>query len=1271
MTSMWPLLLQLVFVISPARAGSAGTLSVLPPTGDSLHYSEWSGSQQVRCGVAACVNGQCVDGRCACHAGWRGTSCQLCGGRVRLTSPEGVITHGVGNYSTNMQCTWLIDAPFNTSVQLFIERFATECGWDHVYVFDGDNIYSDQLAVYSGLVQLEDYSTEQSLSLEARSGSAYIHFFSDAAYNMTGFKITYKYNSCPSVSGRTDCSGHGTCDPVTGTCRCQAGWTGRACHLEHCPGACNGHGRCDHQKKACVCNEGYKGHDCNQREELGYWEQLPRSEYVPPGRASHASVVKGDSIWLLGGVSFVDTDFVIKYDINGGVWEPYHTRGTNQPRNRYGHTAVLRGDNVYMFGGVEYTSGQRVGVMTPTATGPISGVSDQLWALDTSTRTWEPVHVKADRCYRRVCGPLAVAGHSAVVASHDRMLVLFGHSPVYGYLNYIQIYHFGTGMWSVEGPGLGALVKGCYGHSSTWDPGSKLVYVYGGHLSSTIASYSLSSLLHAFDPDTMVWTRLTPSESPRFLHAAALLGGVLLVFGGNTHNDTVHSGGAHCYSHQLLGYDVQCDQWHVVGSAGRAAARYGHTANVFDGQLYVAAGYSGRMLSHLDRFTPAQCSAFGASRRSCLLDAPGAGVKCAWNRKSGRCQPREQASAKTHALCAGWNDTAEAADLPSVLYQPSAEDLCSAISSCPTCLNSVHDCVWCGTNCSHRKCADGSKPISEESQCQPNYSSNCILLHNCHACHTEPYCKWEHDHKCYTYIEKRENRTKMVMKISQEPCGPSCSERLTCSNCTAANCMWCINQMRCVENNAYVVSFPYGQCIEWTTLEKQCDAQPMGGNACRGYKTCERCQRDAGCGWCDTGAGTGLGTCMPGGYSSPVAANSCSSTRWNFLSCPPCQCNGHSTCYPGNSTCRPCGDLTTGAHCDTCQLGYFGDPVNGGHCQLCSCNNHGADCHPHSGKCYCDTKGMIGKQCDRCDTLNKFIGDPSIGEQCFYKLALDFQFTFNLTKPEDLHYRQINFLNQPKRSDLNTDFHITCSVPAKMNITYKSVLEPVEQPVLTEFNCTQHEYTFSQSEFSFGAPANTTFLVYVYQLRPPLFVQVAFSQNARLNLRQFFITFSTCFLLLLVIAALLWKVKQKIDSYRRRQRMFVEMEQMASRPYARALIELDSYRYAVQPFQYSTHTSLNVHSHQSNRSSVPCAIALEPCAGNRAALLTVLIECPTGGSRFSPPGLSGIITGTALVADGSSRKASCGFDTTLTPAGGKLMEKRHRSSISPTGDPRV
>jgi hypothetical protein len=45
----------------------------------------------------------------------------------------------------------------------------------------------------------------------------------------------------------------------------------------------------------------------------------------------------------------------------------------------------------------------------------------------------------------------------------------------------------------------------------------------------------------------------------------------------------------------------------------------------------------------------------------------------------------------------------------------------------------------------------------------------------------------------------------------------------------------------------------------------------------------------------------------------------------------------------------------------------------------------------------------------------------------------------------------------------------------------------------------------------------------------------------------------SCFLALLLIAAVLWKIKQKFDRYRRRQRLFVEMEQMASRPFGKYL----------------------------------------------------------------------------------------------------------------------
>jgi len=38
---------------------------------------------------------------------------------------------------------------------------------------------------------------------------------------------------------------------------------------------------------------------------------------------------------------------------------------------------------------------------------------------------------------------------------------------------------------------------------------------------------------------------------------------------------------------------------------------------------------------------------------------------------------------------------------------------------------------------------------------------------------------------------------------------------------------------------------------------------------------------------------------------------------------------------------------------------------------------------------------------------------------------------------------------------------------------------------------------------------------------------------------------------------------------------------------------------------------------------VPNPVALEPCAGNRAAVLTLLIRQPTGNDRFTPHGYSG------------------------------------------------
>ena len=70
------------------------------------------------------------------------------------------------------------------------------------------------------------------------------------------------------------------------------------------------------------------------------------------------------------------------------------------------------------------------------------------------------------------------------------------------------------------------------------------------------------------------------------------------------------------------------------------------------------------------------------------------------------------------------------------------------------------------------------------------------------------------------------------------------------------------------------------------------------------------------------------------------------------------------------------------------------------------------------------------------------VQNPSIQVQCysFYiaiilkiadELAIDYQFTFNLSKSDDKYLTGINFKNTPTKMDV--DFSITCSVPAKVS----------------------------------------------------------------------------------------------------------------------------------------------------------------------------------------------------------------------------------------------
>ena len=51
----------------------------------------------------------------------------------------------------------------------------------------------------------------------------------------------------------------------------------------------------------------------------------------------------------------------------------------------------------------------------------------------------------------------------------------------------------------------------------------------------------------------------------------------------------------------------------------------------------------------------------------------------------------------------------------------------------------------------------------------------------------------------------------------------------------------------------------------------------------------------------------------------------------------------------------------------------------------------------------------------------------------------------------------------------------------------------------------------------------------------------------------------------------------------------------------------------------------------------PSPIALEPCQGNRAAVLSLIVRLPTGGKPYAPNGCTGMAVASALVTLGNPR----------------------------------
>ncbi|XP_073442856.1 attractin [Dendrobates tinctorius] len=1284
-----------------------------------------------------CMNGVCQpgSGQCQCEPGWTGEQCQHCGGRFRLSGPSGTVTDGPGNYKYKTKCTWLIEGSNNTVLRLRFNHFATECSWDHLYVYDGDSIYAPLVAAFSGLIIPESEGNDTVPEVATTSGYALLHFFSDAAYNLTGFNISYSINTCPN-----NCSGRGICVQANDSdvsCECFEQWKGAACDIPYCRDNCGfpERGNCSVDgTKTCDCYNGWQGPGCSipVPANQSFWT---REEFLAPqlGRASHKAVVLDDVMWIVGGYTFNQNSYqmVMAYDLISHKWRL--NSSDSAVAVRYGHSLALYKDKMYMYGGKIDSTGN---------------VSNELWVFHVQNRSWTPLSPNAKEQY-------AVVGHSAhIVTLKDNstvMLVFFGHCPLYGYISSIQKYNLDTNVWEVVVT-QGALVQGGYGHSSVYDEPTRSIYIHGGYKAFTANKYRLADDLYKYEVDSSMWTILKDSKFFRYLHSAVIVSGTMLVFGGNTHNDTSMSYGAKCFSKDFIAYDMACDTWHVLPppTLDHDINRFGHTAVLKNGTMFVFGGFNSLLLSDVLMYTSKSCEAF-SSNASCVTAGPG--VRCVWDSAASACLSWEQATEKQR------NETV--LSCPAVLYSD-GDSRCDQYTDCYSCTVNSNGCRWCNDQCAslNQNCSQGA--ITSYEQCpKSNYGFYCNKKTSCKSCAMDQNCQWEpRNQECIglpenicgatwhlvessclkitntkdTYDNSKlscrgqnamlaslttPKKVEFVVKqlqnmpakteltpwvglrkinisywcwedmspftnttlqwqsgepsdagfcgylaepstvglkaatciheingsICERPanqsakqCRTPCASRSQCSECTSASseCMWCSNMKQCVDSNAYVASFPYGQCMEWYTMS---NCPPEN---CSGYRTCAQCLEQPGCGWCTDPSNTGKGQCMEASSRGPMRMPNASAIakaksepildpglcpsdnhyNWSFIHCPACQCNGHSKCI-NESICEKCQDLTTGKNCDSCISGYYGDPTNGGSCQPCKCNGHASMCNPNSGKCFCTTKGIKGEECQLCEVENRYQGNPLKGT-CYYTLLIDYQFTFSLSQEDDKYYTAINFVATPEEQNRDLDMFINASKNFNLNITWAPSFAAGTQtgeeiPIISRTNIKEYKDTFSNEKFDFHNNPNITFFVYVSNFTWPIKIQIAFSQHSNfMDLVQFFVTFFSCFLSLLLVAAVVWKIKQSCWASRRREQLIREMQQMASRPFASVNVALETDEEPPDLIGGSVKT-------------VPKPIALEPCCGNKAAVLSIFVRLPRGLGGIPPPGQSGLAVASALV----------------------------------------
>ncbi|EGW11658.1 Attractin-like protein 1 [Cricetulus griseus] len=342
------------------------------------------------------------------------------------------------------------------------------------------------------------------------------------------------------------------------------------------------------------------------------------------------------------------------------------------------------------------------------------------------------------------------------------------------------------------------LRSNCFVYQCTYFNLQENIFMYGGRIETSDGN--VTDELWVFNIPSQSWSTKTPTvlghgqqyavegHSAHIMELDSRDVVMIVIFGYSA---------IYGYTSSIQEYHISCDEWKTLPKPNlhRDVNRFGHSAVVINGSMYIFGGFSSVLLSDVLVYKPPDCRAFQDEE---LCRNAGPGIKCVWNKN--HCESWETGNANTILRAKCPPKTA------------ALDDRCYRYADCASCTANTNGCQWCDD----KKCISAnsncSMSVRNYTKCHVRNEQICNKLTSCKSCSLNLNCQWDQRQQECQALPVSPNQ-------NARPCKKPCSLRTSCSNCTSngMECMWCGSTKRCVDSNAYIISFPYGQCLEWQT----------------------------------------------------------------------------------------------------------------------------------------------------------------------------------------------------------------------------------------------------------------------------------------------------------------------------------------------------------------------------------------------------------------------------------------------------------------------